>query len=195
MKNRKVIVTAFLLVAVMLLGVGYAAVSDTLNFNGDATISNDQVQKEFDLDVKIAAVSEDNVSWIDYKGGAQAEIHRPDDLIVGISGTDDNVQDTASFQIYNLTDKGDEEVIWFKVTNDSAFDADLTKSAVTEVGTHDFFGAEYTIYQADGTTETTVLPANGEVLIELVITLKDTPAESYQGNFSFTVVATVAGND
>lgn len=193
MKNRKVIVTAFLLVAVMLLGVGYAAVSDTLNFNGDATISNDQVQQEFDLDVKIAAVSEDNVTWIDYQG-TEAEIHRPDDLIVGISGTDDNVQDTASFQIYNLADQGEQEVIWFKVTNDSAFDADLTKSDITEVGTHDFFGAEYTIYAADGTTETAVLPANGEVLIKLVITLKDTPAESYQGNFSFTVVATVAGN-
>ena len=76
MKNRKVIVTAFLLVAVMLLGVGYAAVSDTLSFtgdatitltfNGDATISNDQVQQEFDLDVRIAAVSEDNATWIDY---------------------------------------------------------------------------------------------------------------------------------
>ena len=99
MKNRKVIVTAFLLVAVMLLGVGYAAVSDTLNFNGDATISNDQVQKEFDLDVKIAAVSEDKATWIDYKG-TEAEIHRPDDLIVAISGTDDNVQDSASFQIF-----------------------------------------------------------------------------------------------
>ena len=39
MKNRKVIVTAFLLVAIMILGVGYAAVNNVLDITGTGTVN------------------------------------------------------------------------------------------------------------------------------------------------------------
>ena len=191
MKNRKVIVTAFLLVAVMILGVGYAAVSDTLNFSGDAMISDGQVQHEFDADVKIVAVSEDNVTWIDYADSI-VEIERTNDLIVNIiDGAGDNVQDQADFQIYNLTDAGETQTIWFKVQNDSAHEATLTGTAITETGEGDHFDSDYTVYAADGATEAQVIPANGTVLIKLVITLKSTPSETYTANFSFAITAKV----
>ena len=188
MKNRKVIVTAFLLVAVMLLGIGYAAVSDTLNFGGDATISGDQAQHEFDVDVRIVAVSETNSGYVSYNP-AGPEIDIPDDITVDIMGSGDNEQDVVDFQIFNLSDAGDTQVIWFKVVNDSSHDANLTGSAITENGTHDYFDSNYVIYAADGSTETTVLPANGEVLVKLTITVKATPTELYQGNFSFVITA------
>lgn len=188
MKNRKVIVTAFLLVAVMLLGIGYAAVSDTLNFGGDATISGDQAQHEFDVDVRIAAVSETNSGYVSYNP-AGPEIDIPDDITVDIMGSGDNEQDVVDFQIFNLSDAGDTQVIWFKVTNTSAHDANLTGSTITENGTHDYFDSSYVIYAADGSTETTVLPANSEVLVKLTITVKATPTELYQGNFSFVITA------
>lgn len=188
MKNRKVIVTAFLLVAVMLLGIGYAAVSDTLNFGGDATISGDQAQHEFDVDVRIVAVSETNSGYVSYNP-AGPEIDIPDDITVDIMGSGDNEQDVVDFQIFNLSDAGDTQVIWFKVVNDSTHDANLTGSTITENGTHDYFDSNYVIYAADGSTETTVLPANGEVLVKLTITVKATPTELYQGNFSFVITA------
>ena len=191
MKNRKVIVTAFLLIAVMILGVGYAAVSDTLNFSGDAMISDGQVQHEFDADIKITAVSEDNATWIDY-APSTVEIERTNDLIVNIiDGAGDNIQDQADFQIYNLTDAGETQVIWFKVENASAHEADLSGTMITETGTGDYFDSEYTVYSADGTTETTKLPASGTVLVKLVITLKNTPSENYSAHFSFAITAKV----
>ena len=193
MKNRKVIVTAFLLIAVMILGVGYAAVSDSLDFVGDAMISDGQVQHEFDADVKIVAVSEDNATWIDY-APSTVEIDRPNDLIVNIiDGTGDNVQDQADFQIYNLTDAGETQTIWFKVQNDSAHEATLTGTAITETGEGDYFESEYAVYEADGITEATVIPANGNVLVKLVITLKSTPSETYSAHFSFAITAKVGG--
>lgn len=188
MKNRKVIVTAFLLVAVMLLGVGYAAVSDTLNFGGDATISGDQAQHEFDVDVRITHVSEDMADWRAYSS-AGAEIDIENDLTVDIMGSGDNEQDVVDFQIFSLSDAGHSQVIWFKVRNDSAHDANLLGSAITENGTHDYFDAAYQIYTADGSTTTEVLPAGGEVLVKLTITVKGTPTELYQGNFSFVITA------
>lgn len=188
MKNRKVIVTAFLLVAVMLLGVGYAAVSDTLNFGGDATISGDQAQHEFDMDVRITHVSEDMADWKEYDS-AGPEIDRADDLTVDIMGSGDNEQDVVDFQIFSLSNAGQSQVIWFKVKNDSAHDATLHGSAITENGTHDYFEAVYEIYTADGSATTTVLPAAGEVLVKLTITVKATPTELYQGNFSFVITA------
>ena len=48
MKNRKTIVVAFLLVAAMLLGVGYAALTDTLTIIGNAHIDVDTANKTFD---------------------------------------------------------------------------------------------------------------------------------------------------
>ena len=191
MKNRKVIVTAFLLIAVMILGVGYAAVSDTLDFSGDAKISDTQVQHEFDADVKITAVSEDNATWIPY-AASTVEIERTNDLIVNIiDGAGDNIQDQADFQIFNLADAGDSQTIWFKVENVRAHEADLTGTLITETGTGDYFDSNYTVYADDGTTVTTKLPAGGTVLVKLVVTLKNTPSENYTAHFSFAITAKV----
>ncbi len=192
MKNRKIVVTAFLLIAVMILSVGYAAVSDTIFFNGDATISDDQAQQNFDLDVGVAAVSEDTVTWYQYDA-AKPEIEIEDDLTVDIYGTGDNARDNVEFQIYSLADKDSSQTIWFKVVNESAHDATLIASVVTESGTGDYFNSEYYIYTAaDGLTETTTIPAEGEVFVKLTITVKATPAETYQGTFSFNIHAEVA---
>lgn len=194
MKNRKIVVASFLLIAVLLMGIGYAAVSDTLNFDGDAVINGEQVQHEFDIDVKITAVADDDMVWAEY-ASSSVEINKADDLIVNIiDDTADNVQDSAKFQIYSLSDAGDEQVIWFKVENESAHVATLNPSLVTEQGTGDYFTAEYKIYETDGTTETLELPAkdgdvNGEVWVKLTVTLKNTPSEAYSASFSFSIGA------
>ncbi|MBO5907109.1 MAG: hypothetical protein J6Q85_03025 [Clostridia bacterium] len=192
MKNRKVIVTAFLLIAAMILGVGYAAISDTLFFSGDATISDEQVQSEFDLDIGIVATSETNGDWKAYDAAAP-EINIDGDLVVDITGTGDNEKDNVDFQIFGLADEGDEQIIWFKVENKSLHDANLAPSVVLESGTGDYFEAVYKIYESDGTTEATILEAGGSVLVKLSVTVKGTPAETYQGTFSFNIHAEVVG--
>ena len=68
MKNRKTIVVAFLLVAAMLLGVGYAALTDTLTMDGRVTIDMNQAGVNFDAkvywsDAEIVLTSSDDINF------------------------------------------------------------------------------------------------------------------------------------
>ena len=106
MKNRKIVVVAFLVLAAMLLGVGYAALTDTLTIIGNAHIDYDVANKTFDERV--------------YFSAAEA---------TSSTGTG-TVADTAS---YNLDDAtftanklalvNEESVFTFTITNDSNVDA------------------------------------------------------------------------
>ena len=55
MKNRKTVVVAFLLCAVLLLGVGYAALSDTLDITGSADVNQSAAEEAFNEDVYFSA--------------------------------------------------------------------------------------------------------------------------------------------
>ena len=55
MKNRRTVVVAFLLVAVMLLGIGYAALTDTLTIIGNAHVDLDTANKTFDERIYFSA--------------------------------------------------------------------------------------------------------------------------------------------
>ena len=67
----------------------------------------------------------------------------------------------------------------------------MTVSTISETGTGDYFDTARTVYKADGSATTDVIPAGGEVIVKLVITLRSTPTENYNASFSFTVTAEV----
>lgn len=48
MRNRKTIITAFVLAACLLIGVGYAVLSDSLRIDGSVSIDHAEVNKAFD---------------------------------------------------------------------------------------------------------------------------------------------------
>lgn len=52
MKNRKTIVVAFLLSAVMLMSVGYAALTDVLDITGSADVNQAAAEDSFNEDIK-----------------------------------------------------------------------------------------------------------------------------------------------
>ena len=112
MKNRKTIVVAFLLVAAMLLGVGYAALTDTLTIIGNAHIDVDTANKTFDEKV--------------YFSDAEATSSTG-------TGTKDDVaafnDDDATFTANKLAVMGEESVFTFTITNDSNVDAKVTVNA------------------------------------------------------------------
>lgn len=62
MRNRKNVIVAFVLVAVMLMAVGYAALSTDLFIGGNATINADQAQSEFDGQIKFDSVKPTDIS-------------------------------------------------------------------------------------------------------------------------------------
>ncbi len=56
MKNRRFVVCAFILIAAMVVGVGYAALTDTLVINGDLELSKESVEVALDEDVYFTKV-------------------------------------------------------------------------------------------------------------------------------------------
>ena len=55
MKNRRITLAAFLLIAVLVMGIGFAAVTDNLEINGEASANTTEATKDFDADVYFSA--------------------------------------------------------------------------------------------------------------------------------------------
>ncbi|MBQ7380768.1 MAG: hypothetical protein IJW69_01650 [Clostridia bacterium] len=55
MRNRKITLVAFMLVAVLMLGIGYAALTDTLTIIGNAHIDYTKTEEAFDGSVYFSA--------------------------------------------------------------------------------------------------------------------------------------------
>lgn len=98
MKNRKTVVVAFLLVAVMLLGVGYAALTDTLRIDGNAVLSHDSANKAFD-----------DLVYFDPNTKVCA-----DDDSIEISTS----KDVATIKVNSLSLNGDTATFELKIMND-----------------------------------------------------------------------------
>ena len=112
MKNRKIVVVAFLLIAVLLLGVGYAAVTDTLTIIGNAHIDMGQVETTFDQNIYFSAA----VATSSTGTGATADVasFTPDD---------------ATFTANKLAIVGEKSVFTFTITNDGNVDAVISVNA------------------------------------------------------------------
>ena len=106
MKNRKTIVAMFLLVAVLLLGVGYAALSDTLTIIGNAHIDINAAGNTFDEKIYFSASAA--VSSTGTGTTADVVSHSADD---------------ATYTANKLAVKGEKSVFKFTIKNDSNVDA------------------------------------------------------------------------
>ena len=120
MKNRKHVVVAFLLVAAMLLGVGYAALSDTLYVNGTLSVSAEDVQDTFEKEVYFKDAAKDSSST---GTGATA------DTITIEADTDGDVNDAVTFTVNSLKVVGEKAIFTFKIQNDNDFAVTATPSA------------------------------------------------------------------
>ena len=163
MKNRRTIIVAFMLCAVMLLGIGYAALNDALKIDGVAQITQGNVQSAFDL----------NVFFSDAVANQAG-----DDAYV-----DSRDNDIANFKCLNLAKQGDKATFTFTIKNASDLDASVTP-VLTYAGdaTAQALAEEYfNVYsdwknQETGVVATKILNA-GEVLTYTVtVELKKTPA-------------------
>lgn len=172
MKNRKFAVVAFLLVAVLVLGVGYAALTTNLNIDGGATVSVEGAQSAYADDIKFTAVS--------------------------TPGTDDpaytaSIGDgkTADFAITGLKGGGDKVTITFTITNSG----DLDSLVKLDVGyptndNEDFFTVDVTeAYKTTGVA----LAAGASITVDVTVTLRETPTDTTAptvGNFFVRLVST-----
>lgn len=180
MKNRKFAVVAFLLVAVLALGIGYAALSDTLTIIGNASVSLENANDEFNEDI--------------YFSAGQVVTGNPSKDSVTATNTDD-----ASYAVHSLGAQGDYAVLEFTIQNDSAHTATVvvnsTKLNSTENMTNSnptMFKVEYSTtvdgaHWGDSTSFDIASGASQNVYVK--ITVIGTPTTEVGGLFSIELLA------
>lgn len=183
MKNRKIVVVAFLLAAVMLLGVGYAALTDTLTITGDLKSDPSASQYEFDGDVYFSATS---VERDDTGNQAASQI---------LEGRDD-----ATITAKHFSEEGQTVKVKFTITNDAGndFAALITPSALvltngTEGSDHEhnpIFDAVWSWNESAADHASYTLQPGTSKDLWVTITVIERPTDAHTATFSVSFTAT-----
>ena len=166
MKNRKTVIVAFMLCAVMLLSVGYAALSDTLDITGSADVNQSAAEEAFNEDVyfsKAVANQEGNTASVNQ---------------------DNN--DKASFTANTLKGQGDEVTFTFTITNNGDVAATITPKLNVNLGNSN---PEYFSISSDWAGQSQTLAAHSEITYTITVKLLKTPTETISGSFLVELTA------
>ena len=181
MRNRKTIITAFVLVAVMLMAVGYAALSDEFKLNGNATVSEQGASDAFNEDVVLIGIVRDGV------GGTDVVSDVTDISTYGYTASCNVAQDSASYHVYSLKGAGDTKTIVFRIQNNGDLDAVLNVESNSSTNNNeDYFTVEYSL--VNGTS----LASGAYVDVAVTVTLDRTPETETTGAFTFKFTANSA---
>ena len=177
MKNRKTVVVAFLLVAVMLLGVGYAALTDTLTIIGNAHIDLEVANHTFD----------ERIYFSDAKATSTTGTGTKDDVA---SYTDDD----ATYTVNKLAVVNQKSVFTFTIKNDSNVDAEITVASTKLSGAAnpsnsnaDTFKVTYAY--PDGTT---IAKQGGTITVTVTVELIKSVTSATSATFGIELTATSA---
>ena len=167
MKRRNLLLS-FVAVALLLIGLGYAAIEDTLTVSGTVKTS------EAKLDLGIEYVS----ATFNSKSVAETPVSVNDD--------------TAQITYEDFENKNDVLVVVLKVTNtaDNGLAASLEYdlAAITETGDADYFDVSYAVTSGEQAYNKSVALADGaSVTVTVTIVLNKTPDAAKTAEFSFTI--------
>ena len=175
MKNRKIVIVAFLVVAAMLLGVGYAALTDTLTIIGNAHIDIGQANTTFDEKVYFSAA--EATSSTGTGTVADAASYTADD---------------ATFTANKLATVGQKSVFTFTIKNDSNVDAVISVNSTKLSGdtnpsnsNSNKFTVEYSY--PDGMT---VAKTGGTITVVVTVTVKEPVTAATSATFGIELTAT-----
>ena len=167
MKNRKSVIVAFLLVAVMLLGVGYAALTDVLDITGTADVNQSAAEESFNEDIIFSAA-------VANETGNTASVN-----------ADNN--DKASFTAKTLKGAGDKATFTFVITNDGDVDAVVTPKISSN--TNAAFFKITSDWMVDGVSTPKTLAAGTQLSYTVTVELLQTPTETIGGSFVIELTA------
>lgn len=148
-KNRRTIIVAFVLIACMLISVGYAAINTELFAKGSVSLSADAATEEVDTDVYFTNVESTNCN---------SNIDATDNDIIIIRITDTNS---------TMAVEGDTATITATIKNDAGVPVTITPSFHNSESY--LAGIEFSTDAASYTCD-----ANGEVTVIITATLTDT---------------------
>ena len=167
MKNKRSIIVAFLLCACLIVGVGYAALSDTLDITGSADVNQSAAEEAFNEDVYFShAVANETGNTASVNG-------------------DNN--DKASFTAATLKGKGDKVTFTFTIENGGDLEASITPKLNATLGNTN---PEYFSISSDWNGATKILAAHDSITYTVTVELIKTPTETISGSFLIELVAT-----
>ena len=166
MKNRKTVVVAFMLVAVLLMGVGYAALTDVLDITGSADVNQSAAEEAYNEDIYFsAAVAND--------AGNTASVN-----------ADNN--DKSSFTVNTLKGKGDQATFTFTIKNAGDLDATVTPTLNASLGNTN---PDYFAISSDWDGQAKTLAAGEEITYTVTVELLETPTATIAGSFLIELTA------
>jgi hypothetical protein len=182
MRNRKTVIVAFMVAAVLLMAVGFAALTDTLTIIGNAHVDMATAESTFDEKIYFSEATAVNSTGT----GTTAD--------TASFSTDD-----ATFTVNKLAVVGQKSTFKFVINNDSNVDAKITipanKLSGAENNTNSnatFFDIEYSYatFEDDGSagSDNMVIPTQGymEITVEVTIIKPVTTATSAMFSIEYT---------
>ena len=169
MKNRKIVVVGFLLVAALLLGIGYAALTDTLDITGSVDVNQAAAEEAFNEDIYFSAA-------VANQTGNTASVN-----------ADNN--DKASFTVNSFKGAGDQATFTFTIKNDGDVDATVTPKLNATLGNTN---TEYFTITSDWNGATKDLAAGAEITYTVTVEMIKTPTETVAGSFLIELIAVSA---
>ena len=182
MKNRRSIIVAFLLCACLIVGIGYAAVSDTLDITGSADVDQTGAQEAFNQDVyfsNVVTIGETVVGGVSKDGAAAGNTS---------SRNVDNV-DKVSFTVISLQGAGDIATFTYTIVN--AGDVTATVTPRISSNTNDEYFEVFSDWQ--GQPRELAAAVNGtptEITYTITVRLKKTPTSELTTSGSFVIELT-----
>ena len=181
MKNRRITIVAFLLIAALTLGFGYAAVTNVLDIQGSVTVPVTDAEKEFNEDIYFVGVvnGTEVVTNVDASAnlGYTANINT-------------NNNDKAQFSVTGISNKDDSEIITFRIKNDSEHEATVSMKSKTNTDDTNFAFDYY--FGTEGVQTATI--AAGQT-VDVTVSVKLIKQLTAAGAASFVLELNVTAGD
>lgn len=168
MKNRRIVIMAFLLCACLVMGIGYAAYSDIMDINGVANMD-------------VESTKDGNL----YFSAAEALVREGEDTTRNTASINGNNKDAASFTVNDVVTEGDAAKFKFTITNtnSNAFNISVRGTTLnTDAQTY------YSLTTSlDGVSDATIAANGGTMEVLVTVTMTDTPASGVLTSASFLI--------
>jgi len=185
MKKKKTFTSMAIVIAILILGVGYAAVTEIpLNLNGSANVhANADFNVQYDTAHQVKVTPNANVTWEEKSNPAVVTGSYEDTLNANMTVYLDSANRTAS-AIYKIDNKSGE----LKATIASEITNDFTE------GNADYLSLEQALYANEACTEllnTTQLAPGQSAYLKVTVSLVKLPVDDIvDASFSVGLTAT-----
>ena len=191
MKNRRIVISAFLCVALLVVAIGYASVSGVLTVKGLTHFNAAGATQSFMDDIGFEYATEIRQFGSNTSATDSAEV-RDDN---GNAIEDGELGHVASFRVNSLAFQDDEAIIVYTLTNRNPIDAKISISKAAEQPGNAFRISKVSINETQqllefGAEDAFTLAAGESVEVCVHVVLDATPTENMDGSFTLYIDVT-----